>query len=123
MRNTDIRVERVDEFFERGHKLAKSADRGRPIPASRMVAFDDVESFLRVLTQKRVSLLRQLKETPASISDLAKMLGRDRSSVTRDVQMLERLGVLHVTEKPLPGHGRQKWVTPVAHRIRLTAHL
>ena len=123
MRKTEIRVERVDEFFERGRKLARSADSGRPISPSRVVAFDDVESLLRVLTQKRVLLLRQLRETPASISDLARMLSRDRSSVTRDVQMLGRLGVLQVTEKSLPGHGRQKWVTPIAHKIRLTAQL
>ena len=35
---------------------------------------------------------------------------RSRSAVTRDVQILERFGVLQVTEKILPGHGRQKWV-------------
>ena len=123
MRKTEIRVERVDEFFERGRTLAQLADRGRPIPPGKVVAFDDIESLLRVLTQKRVLLLRQLRETPSSISDLARMLKRDRSSVTRDVQMLGRLGVLHVTEKPLPGHGRQKWVTPIARKIRLTAQL
>lgn len=123
MRKTEIRVERVDAFFERGRKLAKLADRGDPIPPSRVVAFDDIESLLRVLTGKRVLLLRQLKETPASISDLARKLRRDRSAVTRDVQLLERFGILHVTEKPLPGHGRQKWITPVARDLQLTAQL
>ena len=34
----------------------------------------------------------------------------------RDVQVLERFGVVRVT-------GRQKWVTPVAQEIRLTAVL
>ena len=43
--------------------------------------------------------------------------------MTRDVQVLERFGVIEVTEKPLPGHGRQKWVTSVAGEIRLTAVL
>lgn len=123
MRRTEIRVEPVDAFFERGRKLAKLAARGRPIPPSRVVAFDDIESLLHVLTGKRVLLLRQLKETPASISDLAKKLRRDRSAVTRDVQLLERVGILHVTEKPLPGHGRQKWITPVSRDLQLTAHL
>ena len=63
---------------------------------------------------KRVLLLKQVKETPTSISELAKKLKRDRSAVTRDVQILERFGVIEVTEKPLPGHGRQKWITPLA---------
>jgi hypothetical protein len=50
-------------------------------------------------------------------------LKRDHSAVTRDVQLLEQFGVLQVTEKPLPGHGKQKWITPVAGEIQLTAVL
>jgi len=99
------------------------ADRHQPIPSSSVIAFEDIESLLHVLTQKRVLLLKQVKQTPASISDLAKKLKRDRSAVTRDVQILERFGVLQVTEKPLPGHGKQKWITPVAREIQLIAHL
>ena len=123
MRKTEIRVEQVDSFFERGRRLAKLADRGEPIPSSRIVAFEDVEALLHVLTAKRVLLLKQAKETPASISMLAKKLKRDRSAVTRDIQVLERFGVVQVTEKALPGHGRQKWITPLAGEIRLTAVL
>jgi predicted transcriptional regulator len=120
---TEIRVERVDTFFERGRKLAKVADHGDAIPSSRVVAFEDVESLLHVLTEKRVLLLKQIKKTPTSITLLAKKLKRDRSAVTRDVQILERFGVVQVTEKPLPGHGRQKWITPLAGEIQLTAVL
>lgn len=123
MRKTEIRVEGVSNFFERGREVARLADRGGRIPSSRVVAFDDIESLLHVLTQNRLHLLRKLIETPSSISGLAKKLNRDRSAVTRDVQVLQRFGVLHVTEKPLPGHGRQKWITPVARDIRLTAQL
>jgi predicted transcriptional regulator len=113
----------VDAIFERGRKLAKAADKGDAIGSSRVVAFEDVESLLHVLTEKRVQLLKQVKETPTSISVLAKKLKRDRSAVTRDVQVLERFGVVQVTEKPLPGHGRQKWITPLAGEIQLTAVL
>jgi predicted transcriptional regulator len=123
MQKIEIRVERAEAFFERGRKLAKMADRHQPIPSSNVIAFEDIESLLHVLTQKRVLLLKQVKQTPASISDLAKKLKRDRSAVTRDVQILERFGVLQVTEKPLPGHGKQKWITPVAREIQLIAQL
>jgi predicted transcriptional regulator len=123
VRKTEIRVERVDTFFERGRRLANAADRGDAIPSSRVVAFEDVESLLHVLTGKRVLLLKQVKESPTSISELARKLKRDRSAVSRDVQVLERFGVVQVTEKPLPGHGRQKWITPLAGEIQLTAVL
>ena len=123
MGKTEIRVEPVGEFFERGRRLARLADRHERIPATRVVAFEDIGSLLSVLTEKRVLLLKEVKLTPASISILAKRLKRDRSAVTRDVQLLARFGVVHVTERPLKGHGRQKWVTPVAQDIRLTAAL
>jgi hypothetical protein len=48
VRKTEIRVERVDSFFERGRKFAKSADQGNAIPYSRVVAFEDVESLLEM---------------------------------------------------------------------------
>jgi len=123
VRKAEIRVEPVGKFFERGRTLAKLADRKERVPPVRVVAFEDVGSLLSVLTEKRVLLLKQVKQTPASIRVLAKKLNRDRSAVTRDVQLLERLGVLHVTERPLEGHGRQKWVAPIARDIRLTAVL
>jgi predicted transcriptional regulator len=123
MRKTEIRVEGVDRFFERGRKLARVADRGDAIPSSRIVAFEDAESLLHVLTEKRILVLKQVKQTPTSIGMLAKKLKRDRSAVSRDVQVLERFGVIQVTEKTLPGHGRQKWITPLASEIHLTAVL
>ena len=123
MSKTEIRVERVDSFFERGRRVAKAADPGDRLPRSRVIAFEDVGSLLHVLTEKRILLLKQVKETPTSISMLAKKLKRDRSAVTRDVQVLERFGVIQVTEKPLPGHGRQKWIMPLADEIQVTAVL
>ena len=123
MRKTEIRLEPVEAFFERGRRIAQLADEGKRIPASRVVAFEDVEDLLAVLTQRRVLLLKTLKETPGSIAELARRLKRDRSAVTRDVQVLERYGVVEVNERPLPGHGRQKWVSPSGWEIQLTAHV
>jgi predicted transcriptional regulator len=123
MHRTEIRVEPVEAFFERGRRTAQVLDKGKRVPASSVVAFEDVQDLLALLTPKRVVLLRALRETSGSISQLARKLKRDRSAVTRDVQMLERYGVVEVTEKPLPGHGRQKWVVPRARRIALTAEV
>jgi len=100
VRKTEIRVEAADTFFKRGPKLARLADRNGRIPATRVVAFEDVGSLRSVLTEKRVLLLKEVKLRPASISALAKRLERDRSAVTRDVQLLDRFGVVQVTEKP-----------------------
>jgi len=123
MRRTEIRVESPEAFFERGRKYARMADRGERIPYSRIIAFEDMETLLSVLTERRVTLIKQVKQKPGSITVLASRLGRDRSAVTRDVQLLERVGVVQVTLKTLPGHGKQKWISPVARSIQLTAEL
>ena len=121
MRRTEIRVEAVESFFERGRRTAGLADGDKRLPASRIIAFEEVEDLLAVLTHQRVLLLKALKESSGSIAELARKLNRDRSAVTRDVQLLERYGIVEVTEKPLPGHGRQKWVSPRGQQIELRA--
>jgi len=123
MRKTEIRVEPVESFFSRGRRVARLADRRERIPESRVIAFEEATDLLRLFTPKRVLLLREIREAPGSISDLARRLKRDRSAVTRDVQLLERCGAVRVTGKPLPGHGRQKWITPAGRRIELRARL
>ena len=123
MRKTEIRVERPEAFFERGRRYARLGDQGRRVPRSAVIAFDDAESLLRLLSEQRVVLWREVRDRPGSIAALARRLKRDRSAITRDVQMLERFGVVRVAEKPFPGHGRQKWITPVARALQLTAQL
>jgi predicted transcriptional regulator len=123
LRRTEIRVEPFEAFFERVRKAAELADKCERIPPGRIVAFEDVEDLLGLLTQKCVVLLKVLKESPGSIAELARRLKRDRSAAARDVQLLERYGVVEVSERPLPGHGRQKWVVPVGRDIQLTPHL
>jgi predicted transcriptional regulator len=50
---SQIRIEPAEAFFKRGRKMARMADRGDAIPPSRVVAFDDIESLLQVLSAKR----------------------------------------------------------------------
>ena len=116
-------MEPAATFLERGRRAARLADKGKRIPGSRVVAFEEVEDLLAVLTRQRVLLLKALRETPGSIAQLARKLKRDRSAVTRDVQVLESYGVIEVVEKPLPGHGRQKWVSPRGRELQLTARV
>ena len=46
---------------------------------------------------------------------------RDRSAVTRDVAALGKAGLITVTEKTHPGHGRLKEVRARAKAIKLEA--
>jgi len=48
-------------------------------------------------------------------------LKRHRKSVSRDVKLLESLGLIRVHEQPNPGHGLMKVVEPLAEKYQLMA--
>jgi predicted transcriptional regulator len=63
--------------------------------SERHLAFESWDTLMRVLTVKRLDLLRQVHRQPStSIRALAKALGRDYSNVHADVQALAAAGLL-----------------------------
>lgn len=65
----------------------------------RHLAFESWDALARVLTGKRMELLRYVRRHQvASIRALAKALGRDYSNVHADVQALAAAGFLDIAE-------------------------
>lgn len=116
-----IKTAGAEEFFRRGRDIAKLADRGKKIPHEKILAFEDPEDIARIITAGRMALFREVKACPGSITEISTRLHRDRSAVKRDVDELERMGLLVVDSKPLPGHGRMKEVRAIANRVVLSA--
>ncbi|MEQ8346781.1 MAG: MarR family transcriptional regulator [Sneathiellaceae bacterium] len=84
-------------FIDAWHR----AERGATAP-ERHLAFESWEALAKVLTGRRVALLRHVRHNEvASIRALAAALGRDYSNVHRDVRSLEAAGLLEVTEAGL----------------------
>lgn len=125
MNKTDVNVGTLETFFEDGRRIARQADAGQPLPEVRSITFENLEAMLEYLTPKRVALFEAIKASagPESITTVAHRVGRDRAAVKRDIDALCRLGIVDVDEVPLPGHGRQKLVRPVAQRVVLNATL
>ncbi len=82
-----------------------------------------MEKFVTQLTPKRFELLRLAVKRHRSINELASASRRAASAVSRDVAMLQRLGLVRVELVANPSHGQIKMVTPVATRIAIDAHL
>jgi predicted transcriptional regulator len=77
------------------------AERGE-IFHERHLAFESWDILARVLTGKRMELLRYVRRHKiASVRALAKALGRDYSNVHADVQALTTAGLLEATEDGL----------------------
>ena len=74
------------------------AERGE-IFHERHLAFESWDALVRVLTGKRVELLRYVhRHDVTSVRALAKALGRDYSNVHADVQALTAAGLLDATD-------------------------
>ena len=74
------------------------AERGETFQ-ERHLAFESWDALARVLTGKRLELLRYVRRHKvASVRALAKALGRDYSNVHADVQALTAVGLLEAAE-------------------------
>ncbi len=123
MTKLTIKTGTEEDFFKRGRQLARVADQGGLIPDERIISFEDPADVVKLITAARLALFRTVKETPGSITEISERLHRDRSAVKRDVDELERAGLVMVAEKVLPGHGRMKEVRATAQRFSLQAEI
>jgi predicted transcriptional regulator len=123
MTKLTIKTGTEEDFFKRGQRLARAADHGEQLPDERIISFEDPADVMKLITTARLTLFRAVKEMPGSITEISERLHRDRSAVKRDVDELERAGLVTVAEKVLPGHGRMKEVRATANRFSLQADI
>ncbi len=98
---------------------AAKRERGERLEAEKIITFADPLDMVECLTVQRVRLCQVVRKKRLSISALAEELGRNRGSVTRDVNRLKGLGLLRLREQVNPGHGVVQIVEPVAQRFEM----
>jgi predicted transcriptional regulator len=90
----NVEEEASRRFVDAWHR----AERGKEFQ-ERHLAFENWDTLVRVLTGKRMELLRYVRHHHvASIRALAKALGRDYSNVHADVQALIEAGLLDTSK-------------------------
>ncbi len=118
-----LMTDSTEGFFNRLRANARKLDKGETLLPQVTVSFEDPADLLKVLTSERVRLLRSVKGNTLQISALAGGLNRDVRAVSRDVTLLEKIGLLRTRYESNPGHGRLKVVESVAQEYRLIANL
>ena len=87
--------------------VLRRVERGENVDYDEL-AFESYEAFRRVLTPERLRILQVIRSrSPRSIYELAKVLGRDRRSVIKDLKILELLGLVEFEEE-MRGKRRSK---------------
>jgi predicted transcriptional regulator len=122
-----MKVKVFSDGFE-GHKqrsLARAARResGERLESEKILTFADPLDMMSCLTAQRVRIFQVVRQKRLSISALAEELGRNRGSVTRDINKLKQFGLVRLREKVNPGHGLVQIVEPVAKKLEMRVTL
>ena len=118
-----VRTDEVTRFFSRAKAAAHNADRGKKFSGTVTLSFEDPKRMFAVLSESRRQLMTEVMHESRSINELTHRLRRNRSSITKDVGMLEKMGLIVCQRRTNPGHGIEKVVRSVAPRIELVAIL
>jgi predicted transcriptional regulator len=102
---------------------ARGRQNGEKLKAERIFTFADPLDMMECLTAQRIRLCQAVRKKRMSISALAEELGRNRGSVTRDVNKLKKFGLVRLREEVNPGHGVVQIVEPAAKKFDLRATL
>jgi predicted transcriptional regulator len=122
-----MKVKVLTDGFE-GHvrrslESAQKIARGERLEPEKIITFGDPMMMFELMTVQRMRLFQTARKKKLSISALAEELGRNRGSVTRDVNKLKQFGLIRLREQVNPGHGVVQIVEPVAKKIEMRAEL
>jgi predicted transcriptional regulator len=118
-----VRTGEVAGFFDRARNAAQRADLGGEFIGTVTLSFEDPQKMFTVLSASRRRLMQEILQEPKTINELAGRLHRDRTAVTKDVGLLEKMGLIVSQRQINPGHGVQKLVKSVAAKIEMVATL
>jgi predicted transcriptional regulator len=119
-----VRTDDVASFFVRAKDAARRADRGEAFEGKVTLSFEDPQQMFTVLSEARRRLLMlEVMQEAKTINELSQRLHRNRSAITKDVGLLEEMGLIVSERQANPGHGIQKVVRYIATKIEMVATL
>ncbi len=105
IRATEIKLGTVDDFKKEVLKETKGKDRRH------VIYVPDVSILSKIISPKRIELLRTIKENPGvGVGELAKVLRRKQEAVSRDIAFLRNWDIIEteyenrkMVTKAMPG--------------------
>ena len=87
----EVRITESKKFFDRLKRSGTS---------KKYYDFSSVSAFRQLLSKEKARILHVIKyQSPSSIYNLAKKLGRTFKSVQDDIKLLERFGLIELIEE------------------------
>ncbi|HXR36750.1 MAG TPA: hypothetical protein VN754_12405 [Candidatus Binataceae bacterium] len=121
MKTATFRIEPFAESLARFKETFEAVRAGREVAPREIVGFTSLEAARNFLTRERLALLRAIKSRhPGSIYALARMVDRDLKNVQEDIRILERHGLVKITERP---RGSRKIKVPEVPFEEIALHI
>lgn len=119
-----VKTGTVEDFFSNIKDVMRTADKGEPIKKrAATLTFVDPTEMLHFLSVAKIKLINSIRKHPDTITNIAKLIKRNRASVYRDINELEKFGLIKTHEEINPGHGRHKIVELIAPMLKLEAYI
>jgi len=94
LKNIEILVMNDKQYSKHLKDIVKSGKK-----STNKIVLSRYEDLTKILTKERIRMLRIIhSEKPKSISELAKLLNRDRRNVLADLNYLEGFGLVEIEE-------------------------
>ena len=111
-----MEISTIDSFFDIIEEVITNPTKFDKLPENIIFA-KDYETLHKILTEKRLELIGLVHHNPdKNIQSLAKILHRKRESISRDIRILESLGIVDVMKKgrrKIPRISKQYIVVPL----------
>ena len=94
LKHIEILVMSDKQYSKHLNDIVKSGKK-----STNKIVLSKYEDLIKILTKERIRMLRIIhSEKPKSISELAKLLNRDRRNVLADLNYLEGFGLVEIEE-------------------------
>src|SRR3989338_4100194 len=95
VKNIVVEIRSLKSVLHEAAEVMGKLKRGEKVVPKVGIGFESVEGFRKVMTDKRMGLLKAIKErSPDSVYELAGIVNRDLKSVNDDLKILKGLGLI-----------------------------
>jgi len=97
VKRVKIGIKSLDDVLSNAKDVMKKLEKGEKVKKHSGVYFENLATFRRALTEKRLEMLHVIKERhPSSVYELADFLDRNIKNVTDDLEYLKEIGLVEV---------------------------
>lgn len=95
VKKIDIGIKGLKESLKDFAETWKKLEAGKKVKREEGIYFDSIDTMRVVLTNKRLQILKVIREQkPSSVYKLTKLLGRDLKNVNQDLKLLSEVGLV-----------------------------